>query len=293
MAKPFVKWAGGKGKLLRTLDLNLPQNFNDGPITYIEPFVGGGAMLFHMLEAHPNINRAVINDINPYLINCYRLIKDHPQDLINLLRDWQEEFYNLDHEGRKAYFYAKREEYNAGRRNGEIVLDDLYLAADFIFLNRTCFNGLYRENSQGEYNVPFGRYAHPQICNEKGIMKVSAALQNVEILCGNYAHIVQHLLAEERTFVYFDPPYRPLPGTQNFKDYTRWPFNDAEQEALRNFCHILTERGIQWMLSNSDSGDYFDNLYADDQIQRILAPRVINAFAAQRIPQQEVLIKNY
>ena len=209
-AKPFVKWVGGKGNLLNTLESQLPTDFDSQTkVTYIEPFVGGGAMLFHMLTAHQNIRRVVINDINKDLIRCYQLIKDKPQTLIELLRPLEQKYYALTEENRVSYYYDIRKLYNEGS-----VSDDLS-AAYMMFLITTCFRGMYRENMSGEYNVPFGHYPKPKICNIDVIMADHEVLKKVDIYCGDYKNIIFHL-GKGYNFVYFDPPYRPLLGSSNF-----------------------------------------------------------------------------
>lgn len=297
MAKPFVKWAGGKGKLLRILEENLPADFDDiESVTYIEPFVGGGAMLFHMLENHPNINRAIINDINPALINCYLRIKSNHRSLIAELREIHEAYYKEDtQEGRRLFYYMRRNEYNqipVNRRN------TIRSASLFIFLNRTCFNGLYRENNSGGFNVPVGRYIRPTICNEEGLLMAHQILQNVEIISGSYENVMQFVDWGEYNFFYFDPPYRPLLGANNFKQYTLNAFNDPEQEELKAFCDEINAHGGHFMLSNSDSEiepgvSYFEDLYEGYDVQHIYAPRTINAFAPGVQMATEILVKNY
>lgn len=293
IAKPFVKWAGGKGKLIKILESQLPADFDQQQnVTYIEPFVGGGAMLFHMLNNHPNIKRAVINDVNKDLIRCYRLIKESPEILIEKLERIESAYRALEtEEGRKDFFYATRNVYN------EHLQDDNERAANFIFLNHTCFNGLYRENGAGKFNVPFGRYKNPTICNVDVIMADHVALSKVDIYCGNYSNIIKHL-GRDINFVYLDPPYRPLLGSSNFKQYSKGSFGDKEQIELKLFCDRLTEQGCYWMLSNSDSTNengtnYFEELYEDYNFMKILAPRVINAFADRRTSQLEILIRNF
>ena len=297
MAKPFVKWAGGKGKLLRILEENLPADFDDiESVTYIEPFVGGGAMLFHMLENHPNINRAIINDINPALINCYLRIKSNHRSLIAELREIHEAYYKEDtQEGRRLFYYMRRNEYNqipVNRRN------TIRSASLFIFLNRTCFNGLYRENNSGGFNVPVGRYIRPTICNEEGLLIAHQILQNVEIISGSYENVMQFVDWGEYNFFYFDPPYRPLLGANNFKQYTLNAFNDPEQEELKAFCDEINAHGGHFMLSNSDREiepgvSYFEYLYEGYDVQHIYAPRTINAFAPGVQMATEILVKNY
>lgn len=291
-AKPFVKWAGGKGNLLYSLESQLPNDFDSHEkVTYIEPFVGGGAMLFHMLTKHPNIQRAVINDINKDLIRCYQLVKDNPLTLIELLKPIEQRFYELNEEERRIYFYEMRHKYNNDEQNED------RRAAILIFLNHTCFNGLYRENADGDFNVPFGRHRKPKICNIDVIMADHAALSKVDIICGDYKIVLPHL-GKGYNYVYLDPPYRPLQGSYNFKQYSKSGFGDKEQKELKLFCDRLTMRGCQLMLSNSDSMDndgtsYFKALYKDYSFDTILAPRFINAHAERREKQAEVLIKNY
>lgn len=296
-AKPFVKWAGGKGKLLRTLEGNLPADFDDiESVTYIEPFVGGGAMLFHMLGNHPNIKRAIINDINPALINCYRRIKNNHVALIAELKKIHEAYYQInDQEGRRHFYYRHRDEYNlipVSKRN------TIRAASLFIFLNRTCFNGLYRENNSGGFNVPAGRYVRPTICNEQGILDAHRILQNVEIISGSYEGVMKFVDWNEYNFFYFDPPYRPLLGANNFKQYTLNAFNDPEQEKLKSFCDEINAHGGLFMLSNSDSEiepgiNYFEELYDGYNVQHIYAPRTINAFVPGVQMTTEILVKNY
>lgn len=300
MAKPFVKWAGGKGKLLNQLETYLPADFSEQEaVTYVEPFVGGGAMLFHMLEIHPNIKRAVINDINPELILCYEQVKNEPENLIDLLNNLQSEYYQLPaEEARRSFFETIRIEYNILKRKDCDIFENITKAAYFIFLNKTCFNGLYRENRSGEFNVPFGRYKSPVICDKEKLTKAHLALQNVEMLCGDYGEVVHHLAEGEYTFFYFDPPYRPLLGANSFKDYSKHEFGDQQQLELHDFYDKMNEQGYKLMLSNSDSEiepgiNYFEQLFQGYNFHRVIAPRVINAFAARRSPQLEVLITNY
>lgn len=290
--KPFVKWAGGKGKLLSTLELQLPNDFDDQVnVTYIEPFVGGGAMMFHMINNHPNIRRVVINDINRDLIKCYTLIKENPTLLICELRHLEKFYHSLNtEEEKKEYYLATRDHFN------ECVNAD-ERAVYFMFLNHTCFNGLYRENSKGQFNVPHGRYKNPTICNEEIIMTDHEALSKVSIYCGDYSKVIRHL-GRGYNFVYLDPPYRPLLGAANFNEYASSGFGDKEQIELKEFCDRLSARGCSLMLSNSDSMNengtsFFEELYDDYDFGRVLAPRYINAFAVKRQSQLEVLIKNY
>jgi len=296
IAKPFVKWAGGKGNLLQKLEALLPADFDDlQNVTYIEPFVGGGAMLFHMLNNHKNIKRVVINDINSDLIRCYYLLANTPQVLIDRLKNIENNFYCVDVHARKELFYAYRDQYNS-----EGIHPD-ERAALFIFLNRTCFNGLYRVNASGKFNVPYGRYKKPVICNEELILADHRLLNSVDLVIrqpGDYKLVRQNLSRNHPNFLYFDPPYRPLSATSSFKEYSNNPFEDRQQEELKQFCDRLSVQNCLIMLSNSDSktenGDsYFEELYVGYVIQRILASRFINAAPEKRKKLTEVVIRNY
>ncbi len=212
-AKPFLKWAGGKTQLLSTIESFLPESFRrENDVTYIEPFVGGGAVLFYMLQKYPNIKRAIINDINPHLIKTYSVLRDEPFSLINVLNDLQNTFKALgEYDKQKDFFLDIRSRFN------QSPLTDVEEAAYMIFLNRTCFNGLYRENSKGAFNVPFGRYSNPTICDEELILADSELLQKVELLNGDFSNTSEHV--QGYTFFYFDPPYRPLDATSSFNSY--------------------------------------------------------------------------
>lgn len=229
-AKPFIKWVGGKGQLIEQLEAKLPADFDNWEnATYIEPFVGGGAMLFYMLQQHPNIKRAVINDINSDLVTCYRTVRDNVEELIPALQDIQAQYYALqDMEAKREMFMAVRQRYN------EKNLDPIENTAKFFFLNRTCFNGLYRVNKKGLFNVPCGKYMQPQICDEDTLRADSELLKRVEILEGDFEKTL--LYAQGKTLFYFDPPYRPLSDTSSFNDYTKEAFNDDSQVRLKEFC---------------------------------------------------------
>ena len=214
VAQPFVKWAGGKRHLLGQLETLLPDNFDElEDVTYVEPFVGGGAVLFHMLNNHPNIRRAIINDINPNLIECYRLVKEHPNELISELQKIQDQYNSADIEGKERIYYDYRSKYN----NDELT--SVKKAAIFIFLNHTCFNGLYRVNANGAFNVPFGKYMKPMICNAELILEDSRLLNSVDlvIMNGDYRCVGRRLARRNTNFVYFDPPYRPISVDSNAK----------------------------------------------------------------------------
>ncbi len=297
IAKPFIKWAGGKGQLLSQLDEYLPPQLDGRPFTYVEPFVGGGAMLFHMLKKHPEIRRAVINDINAHLVTAYRVVKEQPHELIEQLSILERQYNALDsEEAKKAFYLGVREIFN------EDKLDEIDRAKYLIFLNRTCFNGLYRENAKGKFNVPFGRYMHPTICNAETIMADSEALKRADviILNGDFTDTLNHMDEDGMNFIYFDPPYRPLSTTSSFNSYVKETFNDSEQIRLRDFSRDLGGRlGVYWMLSNSDCSaknpedTFFETIYNDFYIHRVYASRAINANPTKRGKLTELLICNY
>ncbi len=292
VAKPFLKWAGGKTQLLPQIEQQLPQNIMNKPFTYIEPFVGSGAMLFWLLAHFPNMKKAVINDINEDLINCYRTIKNDVGSLIKLLNIWEEEYHSLSSNtiSKKNYYYEKRSLFNS--RNSSMLLQ----SALFIFLNRTCFNGLYRVNRNNEFNVPIGSYKAPQICFANNLRAVSHVLQKVTILCGDYVQTAKYV--NKNTFFYFDPPYKPISSTSSFTSYTKFNFNDEEQIRLRNFCKKMDNDGHYWILSNSDPSNadvpclFLEELYADYDIFKAESYRGIGCIAENRGLCSELIIKN-
>ncbi|MCC8176564.1 MAG: DNA adenine methylase [Bacteroidales bacterium] len=288
-AKPFIKWAGGKSQLLSDIEKSLPVDFTNYT-TYVEPFVGGGAVIFWILQKYPHIQRAVINDINEKLINVYRTIKNQPEKLIVELQTLQDTYLPLAYEGRTDMFMEKRNRFNTP------CIDGIEQAALFIFLNRTCFNGLYRENSKGNFNVPHGKYSKPTICDAETIIADSHVLQKVEILCGDFAQTAQ--FASEQTLFYFDPPYKPLSETSSFNSYVKEVFDDNEQIRLRDFCSQLSANGSKFILSNSDvkgknpEDNFFDDLYSDYSIRRVYATRMVNANPDKRGKLSELMISN-
>ena len=292
IAKPFLKWAGGKTQLLEEIRKSLPENFEQKE-TFIEPFVGSGAVLFWMIANYPNIKTAVINDVNTDLIVTYKAIKNNVSGVINKLKIWEDEYhqFNADEDARKVYYYDKRTLFNSRSEN------QVAKAALFIFLNRTCFNGLYRVNKSNGFNVPIGSYKIPMICDEENLHSVSDILQRVEILNGDFEETLQHV--EGQTFFYFDPPYKPLSESSSFNSYAKGGFDDPEQIRLRDYCEKLHNEGHSWLLSNSDvkgwikDGDFFDSLYADFNISRVLATRRINSIDDGRGKLNELLIRNY
>ena len=292
-AKPFIKWVGGKGQLIEQLEALLPADFSEREnVTYIEPFVGGGAMLFYMLQKYPNIKSAVINDINPDLTLCYQVVRDNPTELIKYLGAIQSEYHALQtEEERKLFFLQQRDRFNTKS------LNPIENSTLFFFLNRTCFNGLYRVNKAGKFNVPFGKYSTPTICDADTIYADSRLLQKVEIMTGDFEQTFVKI--NGNTFFYFDPPYRPLSNTSSFNDYSKEDFNDDAQIRLKHFCDRLNEIDVDFMLSNSDClgkdgiDRFFDDLFIDYRIERVWASRNVNAIASKRGKLTELLVRNY
>ena len=297
IAKPFLKWAGGKGQLLSQLEAALPQELYENEFTYIEPFVGGGAMLFFMLQMFSNIKRVIINDINGNLTWAYKSIKEEPEGLIYRLKHIEQIYSPItDYEEQRTFYLEMR------RRFNEKKLSPIDKTALLIFLNRTCFNGLYRENAKGFFNVPFGRYANPTICNEEVIYADSELLNrfDVQILNGDFKETAKAIDKKELNFFYFDPPYRPLSETSSFNSYVKEDFNDDSQRDLADFCrHLNILENIKWMLSNSDcsaknpADTFFEDIYEGFDIQRVYASRMVNANASKRGKLTELLIRNY
>ena len=294
-AKPFLKWAGGKGQLIPAIEKALPNDLlKKKNLTYIEPFIGSGAVMFWFLNKFPNVKKAVINDINTDLTKAYAVIKNNPIELIDALSALQSRYYKFSLEEKKRnFFFKKREEFNSRH------LNDLNNTVLMIFLNRTCFNGLYRVNSNNQFNVPFGKYDKPKICDAATIMADSAMLQKVMILNGDYTETLHH--ATKETFFYFDPPYKPISKTSSFNSYAKDFFGDEEQRRLKLFCDKLSEKKHRWLLSNSDPqninphDNFFEELYSGDSIfiNRVKAKRSINSNASKRGEIFELLIANY
>ena len=290
--KPFLKWAGGKGQLLKEIEKYYP--FADSRfIKYAEPLVGGGAVLFDILSKY-DLKEIYISDINAELMNTYKVIRDDVDSLISLLNNLQDEFLTLDDEGRKDYYYIQRERFNYLKSTNNFNVET---AALMIFLNRTCFNGLYRVNKKGQFNVPMGAYKNPLICDEKNLLAVSDKLQHVHIVCGDYRESADFI--DEHTFVYFDPPYRPLTETSGFTAYTEALFDDDAQKELARFVDEMDKKGAKIVVSNSDpknaneEDDFFDEIYASHNITRVDAVRMINSNSKNRGKIKELLISNF
>ena len=274
LAQPFLKWAGGKRQLLPVIKEYLPKKFGQ----YYEPFIGAGAVLFSLQP-----KKSIINDTNSELINCYRTIKDNPEELLELCQEHRAN-------NSKEYFYLLREQ---DRRDDFKDRSSLERAARIIYLNKTCFNGLFRVNSSGQFNVPYGNYANPVIADPAVIRSVSAYLnqQDVRILEGDFAKAVS--TARKGAFIYFDPPYHPISDTSSFTGYSVNGFGEAEQVRLKELCDKLTERGCQVLISNS-SADLIRKIYSDPkyEIAEVKASRAINAVASRRGRINELLIHN-
>ena len=290
--KPFVKWVGGKSQLIDELEKMLPNDGEKILTKYCEPMVGGGALFFNILSKC-NFEQLYISDINAELINAYQVIKNNVDSLIEQLREMQLLFLPMDENGRKLYYYSIRDKFNSTQLCDITATEK---AAYFIFLNKTCFNGLYRVNRKGQFNVPMGAYKNPMICDEENLCNINKVLQSVTIVCGDYSLSRQFI--DKDTFVYLDPPYRPLSETSAFTSYNSDTFDDNEQIRLAKFIDEINASGAKIVLSNSDPKNvnpedtFFDELYKAYQIKRVSAPRMINSKAEKREKINELLICN-
>jgi DNA adenine methylase len=287
LAKPFLKWAGGKGQLLDEIDSRLPQELRNGEIdNYVEPFVGGGAVFFHIAQRYDGIKRFYLFDRNNDLVNCYNSIKNDVNSLIAELQQLENKFLPLVKSKRKDFYYEKRIEFNSDRN-----------PATLIFLNKTCFNGLYRVNRKDEFNVPFGDYKNPKICDTENLENVSQVLQKAEITYADFEESDEYI--DKKTFVYFDPPYRPISRTASFTSYSKDDFNEDEQKRLARFCRQIDKKGVKFLLSNSDPKNedpkdhFFEDHYKGFKLARVKATRAINCKASGRGEINELIITNY
>jgi DNA adenine methylase len=287
-ARPFLKWAGGKGQLLDEIDKRLPKDeILAGKIdTYIEPFVGGGAVFFHVAQSYPQLKHFYLFDINRDLVNCYNAVKNNVEALIRKLKTIERGFFRLDGREQSDEYYRMRERFNKKRH-----------AARLIFLNKTCYNGLYRVNKSNGFNVPFGDYKRPTICDDDNLRAVSSLLQAATVECHDFEACSEYL--DERAFVYLDPPYRPLSPTASFTSYAKDRFTEEEQVRLAEFCRHLSEKGAKFLLSNSDpknedpDDQFFEHHYNGFRIERVKANRAINCKASGRGQISELIIRNY
>jgi len=272
LVAPVLKWLGGKRQLLHDIERHIPEKYS----TYYEPFLGGGAVLFALQP-----QRAVVNDMNEELINVYRVIRDNVDELIEDLKK---------HKNEADYYYAIRElDRDKGRYR---QLDNIKKASRILYLNKTCYNGLFRVNQQGEFNAPFGRHKNPNIVNETTLRAVSHYLNRAKITfrCGDFVEAVKGI--RKGSFVYFDPPYDPVSNSANFTGYDKSGFDREEQIRLKKLCDKLNGRGVKFLLSNSAT-DFILDLYKDYNITIIQAKRIINSKVDKRGRVSEVLVKNY
>jgi DNA adenine methylase len=293
--KPFLKWAGGKTQLLPVISHNYPFELGKSITKYAEPFIGGGAVLFDILSNY-QLEEVYISDINADLINTYNAIKHHCEELITLLIHLRDTYLKLTDLEQNIFYYDIRQKYNKITPTSHTTIDILK-AVYFIFLNKTCFNGLYRVNRSGEFNVPTGKYKNPSILDIPNLLNIANRLSNVKIVHGNYERCADFV--DKKTFVYFDPPYRPISKTSSFTAYSSDVFDDSSQEQLAHFIQKLSNIGAKVLASNSDPKNtdtddiFFDNLYENFTINRINANRMINRDKNKRGKITELLIMNY
>jgi DNA adenine methylase len=321
--RPFVKWAGGKSQILPELRENFPQGLGERYTKFVEPFVGGGAVLLDVISSF-KFESVHVFDTNFELITAWRVIRDEVCFLIDRLDELKSRHMELVATARDRHYYAMRERFNHLKTEVHHP-DPVELAALLIYLNRTCYNGLYRVNSRGIFNVPVGIYANPKISDPKNLKTLSLALKGVNIEHGDYSR--SEPIIDEKSFVYFDPPYRPLTPTSNFTTYTQNGFGDDQQRALAAFFAKISNKGAAAMLSNSDpkgaskdsskgasrgaakfnpegasrrasqralqDDDFFDELYKDFNILRVQARRLVSRDKSGRGLVTEILVKNY
>jgi len=290
LAKPFLKWAGGKTQLLDEIDKRLPPELRDGQIgTYVEPFIGGGAAFFHIAQKYETLEHFYLYDVNEDLVNCYNAIKSDVLSLIRKLRRIENEFLSLDDLKRKDFYYRIRERFNQNRN-----------VAHLIFLNKTCYNGLYRVNRRNEFNAPFGYYKNPRICDRENLLAVSSVLEKAEVNVGDFSNCASSI--GNTTFIYLDPPYRPISRTASFTSYSKESFSEQDQIRLAEFCKEIDRGGGKFLLSNSDpKNENPDDKFFETHYPRKLgfytdivkASRVINCKGSCRGEITELLITNY
>ncbi len=299
-AKPFLKWAGGKRQLLEDLEDRIPDMIKNQEFNYVEPFLGGGAMFF-FLERNYNLKNAYLLDINRELIVGFKVVKNDLNKLLLELKDYEEKYLSLNHEDREQFYYNMRDKYN--EQMNEFNYDEyngawIERAAFLIFLNKTCFNGLFRQNKKGEFNVPWGKYKNPTICDEENLKEVSDSLSSAKIIQGDFEKSEKYI--DNGAFIYLDPPYRPINSTSNFTSYSKEDFNESDQRRLAKFFEKMDKVGAYLMLSNSDpqnenpNDTFFEDLYGKDfLIEKVPAKRHINSDASGRGEINELIIRNY
>lgn len=298
--KPFLKWAGGKSQLIEQMSTLFPRELKNGAIKrYVEPFVGSGAVFLHIAQTY-NVEEIFICDINEELILAYKTIQRDVEGLINYLAEIQNQYYRHSPDEQENFFYVMRSKFNNSRAYLDFANyqpEWIERTAQLIFLNRTCFNGLFRVNSKAEFNVPFGRYKNPQICNPDNLRAVAGILYRTKIYNDDFEKFQD--IVDVNTFVYFDPPYRPISKTASFTSYSKDNFTDRDQKRLAELFRNFDTRGAKLMLSNSDpknedpNDDFFEQLYKGFQIHRVTATRMINCDATKRGRINELIITNY
>lgn len=299
-AKPFLKWAGGKGQLLEKFQYLYPEKLKNKEIKYFyEPFLGSGAVFFDIAQKY-QIKSAFLYDINEELILTYRVIQKDVNKLIDFLYRYQTTYLKLEKAKRQEFYYDQRTNYNLQRFNidyNKYSENWFPRAAQLIFLNRTCFNGLYRVNSKGEFNSPVGDYDNPTICDEQNLLAVNKVLEIAEIKKADFKEILTDL--RSNAFIYFDPPYRPISKTASFNAYSKQGFADNEQFQLAQLFKQLDSEGLKVMLSNSDpknndpNDNFFDEMYNGFNIIRVAAKRMINSDPSKRGKINEIIVTNY
>lgn len=300
-AKPFLKWAGGKTQLLPQFRRLYPDELKHGQITkYVDPFLGGGAVFFDVAQSYP-IQKAFLYDINEELILVYKVVQRQVEGLIKELRELSDRYFQLNDEQRSVFYYQIRSKFNAQRSEIDFKsfsTEWIERAAMMLFLNRTCFNGLFRLNKKGEFNVPFGRYKRPKIVDVDNLLNASQILQLAEIRHGDFEESAE--VIDDYTFVYFDPPYKPISKTSSFTSYSKDSFSDKDQIRLAKYFRYLDKTtGAKLMLSNSDptntdpSDRFFEKIYEGFYIYHVFANRMINSVAEKRGPIRELVVTNY
>ncbi len=299
-ARPFVKWVGGKTQLISQLDANFPEALKSGKVTtYIEPFVGGGAIFFHIAQNY-HVKRCILADTNADLILAYWTIRERVGQLITTLYSLQGDYTKLSERRREEYYYEVRTEFNAGKNEIDLTkfsTDWITRTAQLIFLNKTCFNGLFRVNSAGLFNVSFGKYENPKICDPENLIQAAQVLRGAEILLCDFQDVLD--VVDSASFAYIDPPYRPLTDTANFTSYSANTFTALDQQRLAKFCCQVNQRGAKVLISNSDPSNidprdsFFEQTYPGFRISQTEANRMINCRADRRGKIRELLITNY
>jgi len=300
-ARPFLKWAGGKTQILDELVKRLPENILQTKTIekYVEPFVGGGALFFY-LKNNFKIKQSFLFDLNKELIIGYKVIKKDKELLINELKAIERVYKSKNESDRKKFYYEMREKYNQQINDFNYSKYDkewIIRASLLIFLNKTCFNGLFRQNKKGEFNVPFGSYKNPRICYEENILAVNKALEDTKIYNSDFNKSKKYI--DKNTLVYLDPPYRPINDTSGFTSYYKKDFTEKDQIRLSDFFNKMTKKGAYALLNNSDpkninpNDDFFDDLYNKYNINRVKASRIINCIGSKRGKISELIIRNY